>query len=87
MKCYLITIQYNKDKDAENRPQPRMFDDFHRAETAFYKQVGEDMGNASLGGSINMVINSELGEYADLKKKWGKMEADVQPEEAEAVTE
>ena len=81
MKYYLITIQYNKEAKAENRPQPKMYTDFAKAQADFYEQVGKDMKNASLGGSMNMVVNSEGGVYSDLNKKWGFMEEAPTPAE------
>lgn len=79
MKFYLITIQYNKEAHAENRSVPKMYETLEQAEADFYEQVGKDMKNAKLGGSLNMVINSEGGVYAELNKKWGFMEEE--PEE------
>lgn len=87
MKYYLFTVQYNKTRKAENRPQPRMFNELKKAESAFYKQVGADMDNEDLGGSLNMVVNSEGGRYDDLKRVWGIME-EPQPEpQPETVAE
>lgn len=88
MKFYLTTIQYNKEKDAENRTAPKVFDSLEKAEAEFYSQVGQDMKNATLGGSVNMVFNSEGGVYPSLNKKWGIMEApQPEPEPEEAIEE
>lgn len=77
-KYYLITIQYNKEAKAENRPQPKMYTDFAKAQADFYEQVGKDMKNPTLGGSLNMVINEVGGTYSDLTKSWGVMsESDI----------
>lgn len=61
MRYYLITIQYNKDKDAENRTIPKAYDTKDEAIAAFHKQMGADMTNPTLGWALNMVINSEGG--------------------------
>ena len=81
MKYYLITIQYNQESKAENRTVPRMYTDLADAEADFYEQVGKDMKNSTLGGSLNLVINSEGGVYPNLNKKWGFMSEDEKPEE------
>lgn len=87
MKYYLITIQYNKEAKAENRPAPKMYEDFEKAQADFYEQVGKDMKNAVLGGSLNMVINSAGGVYTDLTKAWGFMEEQPEPTPEEETVE
>lgn len=83
MKYYVVTIQYNKEKKAENREAPKMFLTLEAAEQKFYEQVGKDMANATLGGSLNILMNSDGGIYET--KKWGIME---EPEPTpEEVTE
>lgn len=84
MKFYLTTIQYNKEKDAENRTVPKAYTTLEAAEADFFEQVGRDMKNTTLGGSLNYVTNSEGGVYPDLKKKWGIMEKQEEPEAVEA---
>lgn len=74
MKYYLVTVQYNKEKKAENRPQPRKFDSLFDAEAEFHGQVNTDMKNATLGGSLNTVIDSNGIQYPTLTKAWGVME-------------
>lgn len=77
MKFYLTTIQYNKEAHAENRTVPRVFETLDNAEQAFHEQVGKDMKNATLGGSLNYVTNSLGGVYPNLNKQWGFMEEEV----------
>lgn len=83
MRFYLTTIQYNKVAKAENRTVPKAYDDLAKAEADFYEQVGKDMKNAVLGGSLNYVTNSEGGVYPDLNKKWGIMEEATQEQPLE----
>lgn len=85
MKYYLITIQYNKIAHAENRTAPKMFETLEEAEANFYSQVGSDMKNVNLGGSLNMVINSDGGVY--VTKKWGFMVEEPVSEEVPVETE
>lgn len=61
MRYYLITIQHNAEKDAENRSVPRAFDDRLEAVAACHTQIATDIKNASLDWSINMLINSAMG--------------------------
>lgn len=82
MRFYLITIQYNKEAKAENRTVPKAYDDLAKAEADFYEQVGKDMKNAVLGGSLNMVINSSGGVH--MVKQWGIMEESTQEQPLEA---
>lgn len=77
MKYYLTTIQYNKVAKAENRTIPKVYTSLDDAEADFYEQVGKDMKNNSLGGSLNYVTNSEGGTYESLNKKWGFMEEPI----------
>lgn len=78
MKYYLTTIQYNKEAKAENRTVPKMYTELEKAEADFYAQVGADMKNEKLGGSLNYVTNSEGGQYPSLNKKWGYMEEPIE---------
>lgn len=59
MRYYLITIQYNKDSEAENRPQPKGYDSLDDAVADFHTQVGKDMKNNTLGWSLNIVIDEQ----------------------------
>lgn len=79
MRFYLTTIQYNKVSKAENRTVPKAYDDLALAEADFYEQVGKDMKNTVLGGSLNIVMNSEGGVH--MTKKWGFMEEQPVPPE------
>ena len=69
MKYYLYTIQHNKEKDAENRTAPTPYDDRKEAAADFFEQVGKDMHNSTLDGSMNMLVNSAAG--VEGKKTWG----------------
>lgn len=81
MKYYLSTVQYNKVAHAENREATKMRESKAEIEQLFYEQVGKDMKNENLGGSINIVYDSEGRVEVDLTKKWGFMEEDAPIEE------
>lgn len=59
MRFYLITIQYNKDSESENRSVPKAFDSKEEAIAEFHAQMGKDMKNATLGWALSMVIDSD----------------------------
>lgn len=63
-----------------------MYTNLRDAEADFYEQVGKDMKNAKLGGSLNFVVNSEGGYYDELNHKWGFMSEEERPSD-EVVTE
>lgn len=79
LKFYLDSVQYNKEAKAENRSQTKMFTSKEKAEAEFYNQVGKDMTNEKLGGSVNIVYDSEGHAYSELTKKWGFMSEDERP--------
>lgn len=87
MKYYLFTVQYNKEKKAENRPQPKAFDNMFDAEAAFHSQVAEDMKNKTLGGSVNKILNDMGSEYEGLTKRWGYIEEPAEPTPIEPTAE
>ena len=70
MRFYLITIQYNAEAGAENRSVPKAFDSLDDAFAEFHSQVSKDMRNATLGWSLNMIVNSEGGTYEKYTEKW-----------------
>lgn len=61
MRYYVLSIQYNKAAQAENRTVPKAFDKREDAIKEFHSQMAKDMGNSTLGWSICMVINSAMG--------------------------
>lgn len=61
MRYYVFSVQFNKDAKAENRTVPKAFDKREDAIKEFHRQMESDMGNATLGWSICMVINSAMG--------------------------
>lgn len=76
MRYYLVTIQYNREKKAENRTAPKSFETLNEAIAAFHKQMGADMSNDTLGWAISMVFDMEGIIY--------KNETWTRPEEPEA---
>lgn len=84
MRFYLITIQYNRVAQAENRTAPKAYDTLDEAVAEFHVQMGKDMKNDSLGWALNMVINSEGGIHKN--EKWTRP-VDPEPVPEEEVTE
>lgn len=80
MRYYVFAVQYNKDKDAENRTIPKAYDKLNDAVREFHAQLSKDMGNETLGWSLCMVINSEGGVHRT--EKWKREEEPVVEEEA-----
>jgi len=64
MRFYVLAIQYNKEKQAENRTAPKGFDTLNDAKKEFHTQLSRDMGNATLSWSLVMIINSDGGVHA-----------------------
>ena len=56
MRYYVVSIQHNKEKDAENRSAPKAFDTELQARQAFHAQLGGDMSNAVLDWSVCMIF-------------------------------
>lgn len=73
MRFYLVSIQHNMEKDAENRTVPKAYDTLDEAVAEFHTQMGKDMNNASLDWAVHMVINSEGGIHRN--EKWVRKES------------
>ena len=71
MKYFLQTIQHNVEKQQLNYDKPKVYDDIQKAESAFAKQYGTDMDNATLDGSVNIVFSSDGVQFF---KAWGTLE-------------
>ena len=56
MRYYVVSVQHNKEKDAENRSVPKAFDTELQARQAFHAQLGSDMSNATLVWSVCMIF-------------------------------
>ena len=82
MRYYVLSIQFNKDAQTENRTVPKAYDSRNDAVKEFHKQLSTDMGNLTLGWSICMVINSAMG--VEMQEKYV---ADVVEETVEEVTD
>lgn len=67
MRFYVLAIQYNNEKEAENRTAPKAFDTLNDAKREFHSQLSKDMGNVTLGWSLVMIINSDGMVYASEK--------------------
>lgn len=83
MRYYLLTIQYNKEAQAENRTVPKAFDSLDDAMAEFHTQMGKDMKNKTLGWALSMVINSDGGIHAS--EKWTSKEVTPAPVQEEEV--
>ena len=92
MRYYVVSVQHNKDKDAENRSVPKAFDTELQARQAFHAQLGSDMGNAVLDWSVCMIF-TDIGSVI-ASERWEAPESVVietpieeTPEPTEIVTE
>lgn len=56
-RYYVVTIQHNKEKDAENRTVPKAYDTLNEATREFHRQLGEDMNNATLDWSVCLLFD------------------------------
>lgn len=74
-RYYVVAIQYNKDKEAENRTVPKAFNTLDEAVAEFHKQMGADMNNATLGWSISIVFDNDDSIYRN--EKWTRAEAEI----------
>lgn len=81
MRYYLVTIQYNKEKEAENRTVPKAFDDVESAIAEFHTQMGKDMKNDTLGWALSIVFDSNGGIIRD--EKWVANVVEPEPEVVE----
>lgn len=68
MRYYVLSIEHNAEKNAENRTAPKAYDKRDDAIRQFYSTMASDMGNASLDWALVMVINSEMG--VEKSEKW-----------------
>ena len=68
MRYYVITIQHNKEADAENRTIPKAYDDKLTARQEFHRQLGTDMNNDTLDWGIVSILNSDG--YLEATEKW-----------------
>lgn len=60
-KFLVVTVQYNKEKDAINLNPTKMFDTKKEAEAYFYTQIGKDESNSVLGSSVNFLLDNRGG--------------------------
>lgn len=71
MRYYLVTIQYNKNAEAENRSVPKAFDNIDDAIAEFHSQMGKDMKNDTLGWALSIIFDSNGGIIRD--EKWTRV--------------
>ena len=70
MRFYLLTVQHNVEKNAENRVTPKGFDTEEDAIAEFHTQMGKDMKNSTLDWAFSMVVN-EFGGIVK-NERWTK---------------
>lgn len=70
MRYYLLTVQHNVEKDAENRVAPKGFNTEEEAVAEFHAQMGKDMKNSTLDWAFSMVVN-EFGGIVK-NERWTK---------------
>ena len=83
MRYYVVSIQHNKEKDAENRSAPKAFDTELQARQAFHAQLGSDMSNATLDWSVCMIF-TDIGSVI-ASERWEAPE--LEPVVEEPITE
>lgn len=79
MRYYLFTIQYNSEKEAENREAPKGFNTLDEAIAQFHVQMGKDMNNVTLGWALSIVADSDG--YIYKNEKWVRPTVSVPIEE------
>lgn len=57
-RFYVVSIQYNMEKKAENRTVPVPYPTYTKAKTAWHDQLQKDGKNPVIGWSICMVIDN-----------------------------
>lgn len=91
MRYYVVSVQHNKEKDAENRSVPKAFDTELQARQAFHEQLGSDMSNTTLDWSVCMIFTDIGSVIASERWEAPVPEPAPTPEttetEAETVTE
>lgn len=56
---YLVTIQYNKTKGAENKTVPTTFETLEKATAEFHNQIAKDMKNKDIGWSFSVILDGD----------------------------
>ena len=84
MRYYLIRITYNKVAKAEDRPAPKGFDTLDAAKKDFHSYMTQSILGETIGWCLGMIIN-EFGVVQQIER-WAE-EVELEPEEAEALTE
>lgn len=79
-RFYVLTIQYNKVAQAENRTAPKAYDDMLSAKQEYHAQLGKDMANVTLGWSVVYILDS-FGNVLE-SERWTR-EEEPTPEIAE----
>lgn len=82
MRFYVLAIQYNREKEAENRTVPKAYDTKDDAIAEWHSQLAKDMKNDTLGWSLCMVIDVFGNVIA--KERWTRA---VEPTPEEDIAE
>ena len=77
MRYYVVSVQHNKEKDAENRSVPKAFDTELQARQAFHAQLGDDMSNTTLDWSVCMIF-TDIGSVI-ASERWEPPEPEPVP--------
>lgn len=77
MRYYVVSVQHNKEKDAENRSVPKAFDAELQARQAFHAQLGDDMNNTTLDWSVCMIF-TDIGSVI-ASERWEAPEPEPVP--------
>lgn len=58
-RYYVMSVQYNKVVQAENRSVPKGYNTYNEAVREFHNVLASDMKNATLGWSFACIISSD----------------------------
>ena len=87
MRYYVVSVQHNKEKDAENRSVPKEFDTEIQARQAFHAQLGSDMSNATLDWSVCMIFTDIGSVIASERWEAPELEPTTEPTPTPETTE
>ena len=58
-RYYVVSVQFNKISQAENRSVPKAYNNYNDALKEFHRQLASDMGNETLGWSWCTILNKD----------------------------
>lgn len=86
MRFYVMAVQHNKEKNAENRTVPVGFDDEFEARTNFYDTLAKDRKNQTLDWGVVYLLDN-MGNNPLERERWDRPQPEPTPENNEIVDE